>query len=354
MQSTEYQGYTIHAQSPFWRSFLLTVILIIGAIFFIVVMQAMSGVDDLGKPSIRFLSDYQNAPKSSSNQALRPPSTPKVTTSVEQLLGKGANENGDVPEGTIAMEMILDGRGRILGLQSPDNTVRFLGPASMDRQMADWIVKDQRQAFFAKIKESGSEHQRDKIPVANEQYNAVHYQLATPSGHERELAGNASKQPVEAGSGFATGTLQIGFGLCGVMNLDTKIALGTDPRKQLVVYTGDFRVTGELVTGRKPRQLDVPGVRVSEQTINQEAETLREDLYDAIEIGRFEMQVASYQANVMGIERKSLMSSEAAQWTKPDKALRVTVVSANEQKCFFIYCDKIDIVGDGGPAALGV
>jgi hypothetical protein len=114
----------------------------------------------------------------------------------------GSREYGDVPPGTIALRPVLppkDGDADVLALESIDPPgIRLVGASYAHPAMAPWIPKEHRAAFLdwldrmkavgvatrgGKISEDstgvtpGIEHQRDKLPQANEAYAVQHFRL---------------------------------------------------------------------------------------------------------------------------------------------------------------------------------
>jgi hypothetical protein len=131
------------------------------------------------------------------------------------LLGKGAPETapgsreyGDVPHGTIALRPVYakrpDGKdGDIVALESIDPPgIRLVGAAYAHPAMAPWIAKADRKRFLDWIKAMreehvptrdhgeissdskgvtpGIEHQRDKLPQANEAFAGKNFKLPGP------------------------------------------------------------------------------------------------------------------------------------------------------------------------------
>jgi hypothetical protein len=115
------------------------------------------------------------------------------------LLGEGASsDTAPVPEGTIALHMILH-EGRLAGLESEDGSVRLVGAAYATPKLGPWVIASERARFKelagslshagdathtgGKISAdshgvtTGIEVQRDRVPLANEVVGARDYRL---------------------------------------------------------------------------------------------------------------------------------------------------------------------------------
>lgn len=112
-----------------------------------------------------------------------------------------------VPQGTIALHMIRDGQGRVVGLENAKGTVRLLGAAYASDKLAPWVVAGERAEFVSQVRAMGAvgerthtgdtisrdsprvttgiETQRDRLPVSREVIAAREFALPTGIPGER-------------------------------------------------------------------------------------------------------------------------------------------------------------------------
>jgi len=165
------------------------------------------------------------------------------------------------------------------------------------------------------------------------------------------------KSIVEAAPDFATDAVQIGHGFGGVMNQDTQHEHGTagDPRHHLIIYAHDGAMTGRgaLPSGQPPGPQTMPGVRTREHTTDQAGYTRSDDLGDATEVGRLEVQTPAYQGNVTKLEERPSAAPGVASnpWLHPNRMLRLEVI--NDRGRRWIYCNRVDNLGGMGPTNYG-
>ena len=74
--------------------------------------------------------------------------------------GLPANPHAPVPEGTIALQMIRDGDGRLVGLESESGKIRLLGASYPSEKLAPWVIPRERAAFLAQVKRTATEGER--------------------------------------------------------------------------------------------------------------------------------------------------------------------------------------------------
>lgn len=126
-------------------------------------------------------------------------------TQVGEPATDGAKTYGEVPAGTIALRPVLDPRtGDLLELESvePAGKIRLRGAAYATKRLSPWVVASERAKFEAALAHmeavhaptrdhgpvstdstkvtTGIEHQRDRIPRANEALAAKAYRLPGP------------------------------------------------------------------------------------------------------------------------------------------------------------------------------
>jgi hypothetical protein len=123
-------------------------------------------------------------------------------------LGKGAEGQNEVPEGTIGLHMVRDKNGRVVGLESADGRVQLIGAAYAQDKLAPWVVAAERAEFVREVRKIGDVNDRthtgnaisddsrgvttgieaqprDRIPVRNEVIGARDYQLPKQASADR-------------------------------------------------------------------------------------------------------------------------------------------------------------------------
>jgi hypothetical protein len=140
--------------------------------------------------------------------------------------------------------------------------------------------------------------------------------------------------------------VQVGHSIAGVINQST-LPTGVGLADRLVIYRdpGTLSDRGDLPLGQRPDALDAPGMRVSEQTVDRDRYATSRELGAALDIGRFEVQVPAYRADVLGFERRPETPGE--DWKAPRRAMRVRVRNAEGER--WIYVDRLDYTGGAGP-----
>jgi hypothetical protein len=165
----------------------------------------------------------------------------------------------------------------------------------------------------------------------------------------RKVLDAHTKRVVEAARSFGTQVLQIGFGFGALMHLDTHFEHGStyDPQSQLIIHTHDGAMTnrGSLPSGQNADRQTMPGVRAREHTTDHDAYNKSQDLADAMEVGRLEMQAAAYKARATKFERRADVQQG---WQHEGFALRVEVVG-EDGTARWIYCNHIHNAGGMGP-----
>lgn len=141
--------------------------------------------------------------------------------------------------------------------------------------------------------------------------------------------------------------MQVGNSIAGVINQAT-LPAGQHMRGRIVVYRdpGTLGDRGDLRLGQKPKAIDAPGMRTSEQTPRHDDYATSRDLGNALDIGRFENQVPAYRGEVVGFEARPDQPSE--DWLAPHRAMRVRVRGGDGNERWF-YVDKLDYAGGAGP-----
>jgi hypothetical protein len=140
--------------------------------------------------------------------------------------------------------------------------------------------------------------------------------------------------------------VQVGHSIAGVINQST-LPTGAGLADRLVIYRdpGTLSDRGDLPLGQRPDAIDAPGMRVSEQTADRDRYATSRELGAALDIGRFEVQVPAYRADVVGLERRP--ETPGNDWKAPHRAMRVRVRNAEGER--WIYVDRLDYTGGAGP-----
>ncbi len=219
------------------------------------------------------------------------------------LLGPGAPLDASrrviagagVPEGTIGLVPILDGTGRLVGLESEDGSLRLLGAAYATPALARWVIPSRRDEFVRDVNKHavvgekshtgvemsklsvgvgpGIEAQRDRIPVANEVLAARSYALPAEAPGGLVLPAGEPERWPDVVADFLTKSMRAGHGRVQVSYLAEggggahrfAVTIGAESVGVVTVYDRMEAVAADAQVRALVEQAGIASIETTEQ-----------------------------------------------------------------------------------------